>query len=151
MYKKLLFSISLVLVSWLLINVAGAQFNLPPGNYQDSCYGCTVINGRLDCFCKDQDGFPQHTSIMVKQGVNILNNDGQLQYAHHRHHHHRPWPSYKRGILRNIKAGSIWNQMDAENKCPNVCHHAGGKWTGQWHTTKWARQSVCECRLRRYY
>lgn len=151
-YKKILFSIALVLISWLLINVAVAQLNLPPGEYQNSCYGCTLINGRLDCFCKNQHGFPQHTSIMVRQGVDIVNNDGQLQYVRH-HHNHRHWPPYpyRRGVLRNVKAGPIWNQTDAESKCPDICRNAGGEWTGQWHTTKWARQSVCECRLRRYY
>lgn len=148
MCKKLLLSISLVLVSWLLINAAEAQFNLPEGDYQNSCYGCTVMNGRLSCFCKDRHGFPQNTSIMVQQGFYITNDNGQLQYVHD---HHRSWPSHKRGELRNVKAGPIWNQNDAERKCPDVCRDADGKWTGQWHTTKVGRQSVCECRLRRYY
>ncbi|MGD9107786.1 MAG: mannan-binding lectin [Gammaproteobacteria bacterium] len=148
MYKKLLFLVLLVLVSWLLIDVAVAQFNLPPGNYQDSCDGCSVINGRLDCFCKDQRGFPHHTSIMVKRGVGIMNNNGQLQYMHR---HHRHWHPHKRGILRDIEAGPIWSQMDAENTCPDICHHAGGEWTGQWNTTKWTRQSVCQCKFGRYY
>jgi Mannan-binding protein len=47
----------------------------------------------------------------------------------------------------NVEAGPIWNQSDAERKCPQVAKTNGGVWTGQWHTTVPGRMSVCELRL----
>lgn len=41
------------------------------------------------------------------------------------------------------EAGPIWNNGDANNKCPRVC--APTRWTGQWWTTQPGRMSVCEC------
>ncbi len=40
-----------------------------------------------------------------------------------------------------VDAGPIWNQKDAESKCPNVC--SGLKWNGQWTTTQEGVMSVC--------
>ena len=47
----------------------------------------------------------------------------------------------------NIPAGPIWDQKDAETKCPIVCAAHLGKWTGNWHTPQetWGKLSVCEC------
>ena len=43
-----------------------------------------------------------------------------------------------------VKAGPIWNQADAERKCPKAARAAGAHWTGQWWTTKEGRMSVCQ-------
>jgi hypothetical protein len=43
------------------------------------------------------------------------------------------------------EAGPIWNQQDAEAKCPTVCKDSNGAWTGQWWTTVWGKMSVCQC------
>ena len=43
-----------------------------------------------------------------------------------------------------VDAGPIWNQIDADRKCPQVAKSAGGKWTGQWKTTRPGQMSVCE-------
>lgn len=43
-----------------------------------------------------------------------------------------------------IEAGPIWNQFDADRKCPQIARDAGGKWTGQWKTTRPGQMSVCE-------
>ena len=56
----------------------------------------------------------------------------------------RPRPSNNK---RDIKAGPIWNQQDAETKCPVVAASHGGQWTGQWRTTVQGRMSVCEIRF----
>ena len=48
------------------------------------------------------------------------------------------------GGKRDVDAGPIWNQMDADRKCPDVARKAGGTWTGQWHTTRPGMMSVCE-------
>lgn len=42
-----------------------------------------------------------------------------------------------------VQAGPIWNQTDAQQKCPAVCGPRG--WTGQWRTTQPGVMSVCDC------
>jgi len=44
-----------------------------------------------------------------------------------------------------LEAGPIWNQQDAEKKCPGVCEKHGG-WTGHWWTTVQGKMSVCQCK-----
>ncbi|HQV04419.1 MULTISPECIES: mannan-binding lectin [unclassified Novosphingobium] len=46
--------------------------------------------------------------------------------------------------VRLVNAGPIWNQADAQNKCPVAAYAVGGRWTGQWRTTQEGRMSVCE-------
>ncbi|HEU5482345.1 MAG TPA: mannan-binding lectin [Sphingomicrobium sp.] len=53
-------------------------------------------------------------------------------------------PEPAMGKEREIEAGPIWNQFDADRKCPEVARKAGGTWTGQWRTTQPGRMSVCE-------
>jgi hypothetical protein len=43
-----------------------------------------------------------------------------------------------------VEAGPIWNDADADGKCRRVARSVGGKWTGQWKTTKVGRMSVCQ-------
>lgn len=50
-------------------------------------------------------------------------------------------------VTEAIEAGPIWNQMDAEKKCPEVAKTNGGAWNGRWRTTVPGRMSVCEIRL----
>jgi hypothetical protein len=52
------------------------------------------------------------------------------------------------GGKQTVEVGPIWNQMDAERKCPQAASAAGGKWTGQWWTTQPGRMSVCEVKIR---
>jgi hypothetical protein len=47
----------------------------------------------------------------------------------------------------SVEAGPIWNQADAQRKCPEVAKANGGTWNGQWRTTVPGRMSVCELRL----
>jgi hypothetical protein len=58
-------------------------------------------------------------------------------------------PSAARAQTRTIsvEAGPIWNQADAQRKCPEVAKANGGTWNGQWRTTVPGRMSVCELRL----
>lgn len=50
--------------------------------------------------------------------------------------------------FQDVNAGPIWNDMDADRKCPGVCRQAGAsRWTGQWHTTVPGQMSVCNCRF----
>lgn len=43
----------------------------------------------------------------------------------------------------NVDAGPIWNQGDANAKCPKVAANYGGVWNGQWWTTQPGKMSVC--------
>ncbi len=45
----------------------------------------------------------------------------------------------------DVNAGPIWNNADAQGKCPTVCTNAAGTWNGQWTTTVPGSQSVCGC------
>lgn len=56
-------------------------------------------------------------------------------------------PSRDGNVVENVEVGPIWNQMDAQSKCPDAAKANGGAWTGQWHTTVPGRMSVCELRL----
>jgi hypothetical protein len=44
---------------------------------------------------------------------------------------------------KDIKAGPIWNNEDAQVKCPVAAAAVGGEWNGQWRTTVWGKESVC--------
>lgn len=43
-----------------------------------------------------------------------------------------------------VEVGPIWNQQDAQRKCPAIAGAERAKWTGQWWTTVQGRMSVCE-------
>jgi hypothetical protein len=55
-----------------------------------------------------------------------------------------PAVAKKAGEIRTIEVGPIWNQMDADRKCPAAARKNGGVWTGQWRTTVPGQMSVCE-------
>jgi len=46
------------------------------------------------------------------------------------------------GVM-TIGEGPIWNQKDAETKCPALAEKHGGTWTGAWTTTVAGSMSVC--------
>ena len=45
----------------------------------------------------------------------------------------------------DIQAGPIWDNSDAQLKCPVTCETVGGNWNGNWTTTVWNEMSVCGC------
>ena len=45
----------------------------------------------------------------------------------------------------DVPAGPIWNQQDAEKKCPIICAAHLGTWNGQWKTVVNGEMSVCGC------
>lgn len=53
---------------------------------------------------------------------------------------------YKKHHSLNINAGPIWNQGDANYKCPRVCTSVRKRWNGEWETTVPGRMSICKCR-----
>ncbi len=47
----------------------------------------------------------------------------------------------------DVSAGPLYNNADAQAKCPGVCKAAsGGTWSGQWATTVPGVNSVCGCK-----
>jgi len=57
-----------------------------------------------------------------------------------------PVPAKKRNI-REISAGTIWDQAQAKRRCPKIAKQAHGKWTGQWRKTGNNNEAVCEIKL----
>lgn len=45
----------------------------------------------------------------------------------------------------DVNAGPIWDNADAQTKCPTVCSKDGSIWNGQWKTTIPGQMSVCGC------
>lgn len=43
----------------------------------------------------------------------------------------------------HVEAGPIWNQGDAESKCPALAERNGAYWTGGWMTTVQGAMSTC--------
>jgi len=81
-----------------------------------------------------------------------LDNQMKVQSSYRRGYltglRHRPREIININVPRHsqdINAGPIWNNDDANGKCPNVCSSHQGHWNGQWVTTQIAQQSVCRC------
>lgn len=45
----------------------------------------------------------------------------------------------------DIKSGIIWNNQDAQYKCPDVCISNGMAWNDNWRTVESGKTSVCGC------
>lgn len=56
----------------------------------------------------------------------------------------RPAPPPRLPRPADVKAGPLWNQRHAEQRCPEVCAPYGG-WSGRWVTTVPGTMSVCGC------
>ena len=50
----------------------------------------------------------------------------------------------KKPHVYTINAGPIWNQADAQQKCPKLAKKRGATWTGHWWTTQPGKMSVCQ-------
>ncbi|MCC5628817.1 mannan-binding lectin [Nostoc sphaeroides CHAB 2801] len=55
--------------------------------------------------------------------------------------------SVPNALALNVNAGPIWNNDDAQIKCPVVAAVYGTQWTGRWTTTIWNKMSVCDLNL----
>ena len=58
-----------------------------------------------------------------------------------------PTPAVAKKKVKSIEVGPIWNQADAEKKCPKAARKAGGTWNGQWRTTRPGQMSECDIKL----
>lgn len=146
---------------FFLTPLASAKYQtpLPNGNYQKTCNYCyfSLKNGVLNCVCRDRHNFPQKTFLKIPHNCSFIQNlNGSLQCTqwnsyqppsspphHHHHHHHRHHHDDNSSF--SVPAGPIWNQNDAEQKCPSVCGNSRAGWTGQWTTTIPGQMSICQC------
>ena len=157
--KKILFmEFVMVMLSIISVSAYAIRSPLPNGSYVQTCRMCTVsmATGDLECFCEDRNGSLTRTALPnASQCRFVENNDGYLNCTRWKRQPAPYYPQTDYTQKRSIEAGPIWNQQDAERKCPNVCQSNRSNWTGQWNTTQWARMSVCECeksyREPRYY
>ena len=109
---------------------------LPPGSYIETCEQCTFQDRTLMCSCKDRHGSPQNTFLSRPYLCSSIDNiDGHLQCQS------RMQPQ---SYTHDVNAGPIWNQADAQNKCPSTCNAVKGQWNGQWRTIDF-NNSVCGC------
>jgi len=124
--------------------------SLPSGYYLGSCDSCSINGHDLSCSCRAQNGNWVNATVRVTRHCkDVINNNGYLQcdhYSHHHRHHHHHHHHYRNKIV-DISAGPIWNNADAQQKCPSVCVNSGANWTGQWNTVAWGQNSVCECSM----
>jgi hypothetical protein len=48
---------------------------------------------------------------------------------------------------QDVAAGPIWNNDDAQTKCPSTCNRRGMTWNGNWNTVEMGAMSVCSCNV----
>jgi mRNA-degrading endonuclease RelE of RelBE toxin-antitoxin system len=46
---------------------------------------------------------------------------------------------------KEVNAGPLYDQADANARCPRVCRSVNCKWTGHWRTTVTNAASLCSC------
>lgn len=54
-------------------------------------------------------------------------------------------PDCKKPNSIDVNAGPIWDNQDAQTKCPKTCANVNLKWNNQWTTTVLDEMSVCGC------
>jgi len=124
-----------------LSNTALAGRGLPPGNFRQTCHGC-FYNARniLRCTCQTANGFFRRTSIRVGRRCDFIQNlNGNLNCTARSRH---PIRRRRRKVV--VSAGPIFNQAQANVRCPRVCRNFR-RWSGQWWTVRASMNSVCEC------
>lgn len=149
--------ICIILSYFFLIPLAYAKHHsmLPGGSYQQTCTNCYLSsrNNTLSCICQDRNNFPQKTFLKISNNCSSIENiNGNLQCTQWNnyqppsnppHHHHHDYHYHQNTF--DIPAGPIWNQHDANHRCPAVCRNYRGRWTGQWRTTIPGQMSICQC------
>lgn len=49
--------------------------------------------------------------------------------------------------VREVSAGKIWDQAQANRKCPRIAEQTNGQWTSKWRKTNSNNEAVCEIRF----
>jgi len=70
-----------LLIGSLILSFSAFAHPLPPGNYLGTCDSCFMHGHTLDCVCKDNNGFPNSTSLNVHRSVcpYVRNVNGELR------------------------------------------------------------------------
>ncbi len=128
------------------------QFKINGKQYDADCADVTTELGTTDTWFVQNSSplaHPFHIHInpfqLVEQGTVI--NGQRVPFAQY------PSPIWQDTIALpvqnsawDVKAGPIWNNQDAQTKCPTVCKNKnGGVWNNQWNTTIPGTMSVCGC------
>lgn len=142
--KKISLIITLLLSCLFTQSYAQTQ-PLPPGNYQQTCSYCRIgVDNVLRCLCLDKNNVVRRTVLLVPSQCRYIENiNGSLRCTRYGYQNGSNYP-----VIREYEAGPIWNQSDAEVKCPAICTSHSGSWTGQWRTTETGRMSICECTIK---
>jgi hypothetical protein len=130
-----------------LIFASAEAMPLPPGSYIRTCNSCFYNNGYLHCTCLNRNQVPVRSRLWKAQFcAGVKNVDGNLVC----HGGYLPnVPGYPRPyhMKQTFSAGPIYNQGQANHRCPNVCARTSFPyWTGVWRTVAYGSNSVCECR-----
>lgn len=111
---------------------------LPRGDYKNSCSNCRMKGNYLSCYCRNNYGAVVPAGTYVYRNCHSVRNfNGRLVCYQKPHRKHTLW----------MNAGPIWNDADAQVKCPNTCGRGNDMWTGQWKTVQLNVKSICECRF----
>lgn len=87
---------------------------------------------------------PTNVKNLCRNSKNAANTVQCFKSEINRHNNWQKGIKRCSGNKRAIDAGPIWNQNDANNKCPQIASRNGGTWTGGWWTTVQGKMSVCE-------
>ncbi len=118
---------------------------LPAGNFLETCINCKIKNTWLRCKCQTRASNWIRTTLNIPPYCSYIQNyDGRLTCTAY-NNNPRPARRDHRHHLYEVSNGPIWNQNDADHKCPQWCAESRGRWTGQW-TTKDISTSVCQCK-----
>jgi hypothetical protein len=134
-------SLALVLLSFLGFSSMAFSHGLPAGNYKASCHRCSWnVRNVLRCTCQTANGFYRRTAIKVGRRCDYIQNEnGNLTCTSRARH-----PYHRRSGKVVLSAGPIYNQGQANHRCPHVCR-GYRRWDGQWWTVRGGGNSVCEC------
>jgi FtsP/CotA-like multicopper oxidase with cupredoxin domain len=132
-------------------------FTINDVQYCDKCVNITTKLDDVDRWVVKNSSalaHPYHIHTnpfqLVEQGTILKNQNGKDEYVPFIKYDTPPWLDTIALPVQNaswdVKAGPIFNQQEAEQRCPTVClNDHGGMWNKQWTTIVPGKQSVCGC------
>ena len=133
--SKILAALTIVVALLATVYAAPAW---PNGNFNQTCKRCTFDGKVLSCKCQNDNGRNRWTSMRVGPRCMFVQNvNGNLTCTG------KAGRPGRRRITRS--AGPIFNQSQANHRCPRVCGRVNRSWNGQWWTVRNGSDSVCQC------
>lgn len=132
----------------LLFSMTGKQGSQPNAffinnkQFDSSCVDETMQIGTAEEWTIQNSSTPNHPYHIHTNPFQIVAQNGKALPP--------PWVWWDTFGLpsvtsHDVQAGPIWNNQDAQGKCPAVCAKDGSTWNGQWTTTIPGQMSVCGC------